>query len=425
MPSLLPPIEEREWIIDELARLGRQTGWDPLVCAPLLLPEPRYFPDRWTPDADGVWRLARRLQIYAGLERLGASIEVFEQLQELAPAGVLHQGAVHHQGAAALFAGIRDGVCLFGIELGRLEDGPGVTAAMAHEVAHAFRAHHGIALADPEQLDVEERLTDLTTIYLGSGVLTTNATARHRSETADGSLFGHRWSFSSLGYISPEAMSFALAVVAVARGLGRLERRAIVDALETNQAASFKHAVSWLEREQPNLRSRLGVPEDPNDWPEPWSLDELTAPLDEPATADDRDEEEPEEEVGPWNAGFPVFRLRPGYQKGDNLLAGLVGFAVGLALGWIDPFLGGVAALGGGWGSRELIRLFGSDHCSDRECAVQLPKTASICPNCGGSIVGEIRRMDERLDAEERYLEAYDETADVRRRPLADRAERR
>lgn len=394
MPSLLLPIEEREWIIDELARLGRQTGWDPLVCAPLLLPESRYFPDRWTPDADGVLRLARRLQLYAGLEQLGTEIEVFEQLRELAPDGVMSD-SVHHQGAAVLFARIHAGACVFGIELGRLDDGLGVTAALAHAVAHAFRAHHELALADPERLDVEERLTELTTIYLGAGVLTSSATARHSC-------------------ISAEAMSFALAVIAVARGLGRSARLELVAALANDRAASFKHAVSWLEREQPNLRSRLGLPKNPRDWPEPWSLAELTAPLDRPAAAeqpDDEDDDDIEADVGPWNAGRLVFRVRPGYQKGDNLLAGLVGSAVGAALGWIDPILGGVAALGGGWLFRELIRRFGNDHCSDPECGVQLPETASVCPNCGGSLVGAIRRRDERRDAEARYLAGYDDVA--------------
>lgn len=383
MPSLLPPVAEREWVIDELARLGTQTGWDPLVCAPLLLPEARYFPDRWAPDADGALRLARRLQLYAGLEQIDTAIEVCEQLRELAPAGVM---SIHHPRAAARFIGICAGVCRFAVESRSLTDGLNITAALAHEVAHAFRAHHAIALTDPELRDEEERLTDLTTIYLGTGVITM---------AADGPQLG------------PEAMSFALAVIAVARGLGRIERRALVAALERDRAASFKHALSWLEREQPNLRSRLGLPANPDDWPEPWSLDELTALLAEPAAAEEPDEDEdPEEDDGPWNAGLPVFRIRPGYQKGDNLLAGLVGSAVGGALGWIDPVLGGVAALGGGWGSRELIRLFGSDHCSDPERGVRLPKSVSQCPNCGGDIVGEIRRRDQRLDAQARYLAA-------------------
>jgi hypothetical protein len=401
MAQLLPPLEEREWILDALARLGRQTGWDPLICAPLLLPEPRFFPDLWTPDGDGVRRLARRLQLYAGLEGLGTAVELFEEAREQAPAGVM-ASSIQHQGAAAYFAGIVEGVSLFGVDIEQLGDALGVTATIAHEVAHAFRTHHRIALADPEQIDEEERLTDLTTIYLGAGVLTTNATARHRSEQRDG-LFGHQWSFRSLGYLSPEAMSFALAVIVVARGLDRAERRKLAAALELNQAASFKQAVAWLEREQPQLRTRLGLPEDPADWPSPWSLDELTAPLDEPPAIDsiEDDEDEPEPEPPPWNTGRPIFRVRPGYERGDRVLASFIALALGFLASRLDLRLGGVVGLFGFWAARDLIRQFGADRCSDPECDQRIPKGAVSCPNCGGSVAGEIRARNERLAAEE------------------------
>ena len=79
-------------------------------------------------------------------------------------------------------------MCLFGVDVEQLGDGLGVTATMAHEVAHAFRSRFGLALTDPERIDEEERLTDLTTIYLGAGVLTTNGIARSKPPPGCGSV---------------------------------------------------------------------------------------------------------------------------------------------------------------------------------------------------------------------------------------------
>jgi len=45
-----------------------------------------------------------------------------------------------------------------------------------------------------------------------------------------------------------------------------------------NQAAAFRQAVTWLNRECPDLRTRLSIPEDPSGWPDAWDLAELTAP---------------------------------------------------------------------------------------------------------------------------------------------------
>lgn len=56
---MIPAPAERAWLVDELAALTAAVGWQRLVGAPVLEPTPRWFPDRWTPDAAGVRRLAR------------------------------------------------------------------------------------------------------------------------------------------------------------------------------------------------------------------------------------------------------------------------------------------------------------------------------------------------------------------------------
>jgi len=83
---------------------------------------------------------------------------------------------------------------------------------LAHEVAHAYRHAHELRISDYE---VEERLTDLTTIFLGFGVLTVNASQRFRSGTSG--VGGSWYSRSEGGYLSMQSMSYLLAARVVAR----------------------------------------------------------------------------------------------------------------------------------------------------------------------------------------------------------------
>lgn len=403
MVEMLPPAEERQWVLDSLAGLCQQVGWEPLVCAPSILPEPRFFPDTWTPDARGVIGLAYRFLRYYGMDGVEAALRVFEDEQEAGPlaADGLAAQSVRHQGAAAYFAGIVDDTCLFGINESQLSDALGVTACMAHEVAHAFRTRFRLALAGEQQRDEEERLTDLTTVFLGAGVLTTNATARHRSGRLDGSMFGHQWSFQSLGYLSPACMSFALAVVAVVRRLERPERRAIAAALEPNQAASFRKSVTWLERHQPDLGGRFGVPRDMSDWPEPWSLSQLTGTI--AALAEiDFDPGTPAEDEQRWNIGKPVFRVLPGYERANAIWIGFFSFIFTVISGvWLPIWACLIVWVALIVTMLRLLRRFGRPRCSDMECRQVLRETPSICSGCGGSIKGAIRGRGRRLAAED------------------------
>jgi hypothetical protein len=61
--QLLPTPLEREWLAAALETLIAARGEDTFLTAPLLLPEDRFFPDRFTPDAAGVtapWLTGRR-----------------------------------------------------------------------------------------------------------------------------------------------------------------------------------------------------------------------------------------------------------------------------------------------------------------------------------------------------------------------------
>ena len=90
--------------------------------------------------------------------------------------------------------GLADGVYRFGVKDTELRDEQALIGTLGHEVAHAYRTHHGLVVASR---DTEEQLTDLTTIYLGFGVFTLESS--HQFKTGLGfSAFG-AW----LGYERP------------------------------------------------------------------------------------------------------------------------------------------------------------------------------------------------------------------------------
>ena len=401
--ELIPPEGEREWVLDALRGLVEACGHAQLVSTPVVLPSERCFPDRWSPDAGGVRRLALRILRYAGLSELDVQVEMFDDGRtadlRLEPGAIVRTQA--HEGAAAWFAGIVDDTCLFGAHVSLLGDPGGVTAALAHESAHAFRYARELVVEDR---DLEECLTDLSTIYLGLGVLTANASLRHRSWSIGGggtSLGGHAWSTQHLGYLSPQAMCFALAVFERVRERGAAERRAIVDALETNQAGFFKAARRWLEREFEGvaaLRERIGLPE-PSSWPAPVRLEALLGPA---GAEDDDGEAEPAvvRSERDWNVGGRVFRvpLAPSPMFGFMIVAAAVVASVPLfdaaqELLAIAVIVAGVVA------ARRIPRRFPRYECST--CNGLVRRDDSRCALCGGTVAGTLARAEDRLELPE------------------------
>ena len=242
--SALPPPLRREWLCAALETLIARRGEERFLTAPLVVPDDRCFPDRWTPDAAGVAALARRLLAYAGLERLRVSIEMFENERDIHEIGLDGTASKwSHAGAAAWFAGIDGDTCLFGAERDKLGDPLGLVAAMAHETAHAFRRVHRLEIADH---DVEERLTDVTTVYLGFGVLTTAASARYITKSHDN--LGSSYSHQQQGYLAPAEMAFLLGAQLVLRGHDTKTVRSVARLLPANQAASLRAAVAAIDR---------------------------------------------------------------------------------------------------------------------------------------------------------------------------------
>jgi hypothetical protein len=263
MAAALPAPLEREWLWAALQTLIESRGEEPFLRAPILLPTDEWFPDRWSADEHGVGRLAKRLLGYAGLGQLGVDVRVFTEATEVREVGLDGRAAAtSHAGAAAWFAGIRGGTCLFGAESSQLDDAVGIVGSMAHEIAHAFRRSHRLEHRDRE---LEEKLTDVTTIYLGFGVLTTAASARYVTTSYDN--LGNSYANKQQGYLAWNEMAFMLASQLQLRGYDAATVKWFAKHLPANQAAVIRAAMAATTR--PLIANAMGFDTVPEESPSP------------------------------------------------------------------------------------------------------------------------------------------------------------
>lgn len=270
----VPAPSEQEWLLEHLREVIAYAGRRRFLDAPIVEPSDEFFPDKWTPGPKGVTRLARRVLRHAGMGKFGVHLELFtgETAPAIDPRGRTFSHR-HLMNVAAWYSSLDDGRCHLGVDTSNLDNPPDLAAILCHEVAHAFRDWKGLAY---EARHEDEPLTDLTSVYLGFGILSTNLSYRYRATSAG-------WSHGSGGYLSPVELSFLLAAQAVARGTKDAGRRKISSFLEANQAAFFRASSVQLDRDRVALLRKLGL-----------------------------------EGAGPaaakgFNRGLPVFRLRGGW----------------------------------------------------------------------------------------------------------------
>ncbi|MCB9760832.1 MAG: zinc ribbon domain-containing protein [Alphaproteobacteria bacterium] len=348
--QLLPPPQERPWLLEQLAELIREAGEDRFLRGPLLEPTIEHFPDPFTADARGVEALALRLLAHVGLGELGVDVRTFSSegtIDTIGPDG--SPTSWRHDGAAAWFAGTHDGVCHFGAEEGQLGDPESLVGVMCHEVTHAWRRHHDLEHGDP---DLEELLTDLTTVYLGFGVHTVNNTWRVRTRVIE---LGSSVERSHSGYLSPQAMSFLFAAWLVARDTGPRERKRVLRFLETNQRAMVKAAVDELSR--------------------PGRLDDLL----------ERDDPEPMGQIVRLPVRPDTVHRREGNKALVNTVKGVVfGAIVAFFLVRVMPLAAILAVVAGGVIGARLGAQTRVLYCSG--CGEELDQNDAVCPRCGGLV---------------------------------------
>ncbi len=404
----LPTEKQQAWLIDALAELLGRQGTRQFLSMPLVEPTRRFFPDPWSFSEAGLDRVTRRLMQYAGLADLDVTILPFDRI-----ATVERKRLCVQENVAGFFLGIEDGRCTFGFNVNAPADEEHMAGIMAHEVAHAYRAYHG--LRDDSNAVHEEWRTDVTASYLGFGILVANNSYRYRVSVGGIVQLGQTFSEfheGHAGYLTPQAFCFLLAIQMQARSLGALARLRLLDQLETTQRAFAKAARERILEWPEETFDRLLFPHE-GDLLEDVPPEALLLPL--PEYEPEAREEAPggDQTAGAplFNLGHPVFRLgqsRTLQYGGMGVFAGLLLTAGGAAAlpplrtWWllIVPLLG----LGGGLALGSRTRF---DVCADPDCGAVLPSAAATCPNCGGLIAGTIRRPSERLEAQEEYERAH------------------
>jgi len=250
------PVVGEDWLIDELAKIIERCGAQQFLNSPILEPTLEHFAERWSPDAEGVTQLCRKLLRHVGLSQLDTSVLMYSDPDKAALAR-LKVG--EHSGAAAFFEGIENTICRFGCEVENLRSPQLLVGTLGHEVAHAFRHYHGLVDADYKR---EELLTDITTGYLGFGIFLCNSshTYEKSGEVEGGSSITYEHE-TRHGYLPTVAVGFLFAAQVAARGLGFWESRRIAKHLSPNQRAYFREALRDLKRNRPDLLDMLGLAE--------------------------------------------------------------------------------------------------------------------------------------------------------------------
>ena len=243
------PEEDQDWLVDALATLMRRHGPKPFLEAPLIEADPRWFPDAWNADAASVERILSRLLGYAGIPQIRPRLELVRS-----DADLYAESWRRHENAPAWFWGIDEQrVAHFGCVDTHFEQPDVLVAHLCHEVAHAWRFHHEAEVFDRDE---EERLTDVTTVYLGFGLFTANA-ALLQSSHREGFRESTRWHRS--GYLAAPHFAFLLAAQAVCRDLGWCARRALAGQLAPDQATLFRSSFRRLCTPRGELQWRLGL----------------------------------------------------------------------------------------------------------------------------------------------------------------------
>src|SRR6185295_869354 len=225
MSGDLPPAHRQKQLMQHLAELLSLKGHKRFLESPLRQPTPEHFPDPWSPDARGVRTMLQRLLSYAGLGDLQVELQMAGTRTSVHLIQETGASALH---AAAWFAGIDDGVARF----------------VAHEVCHSYRHYHELNETHPS---IEEGLTDLTTVFLGFGVLTANIAT----------LAPHKLGNKAMSYLTALDLTYLLAAQVVARGADPVP---IAEKLAYSPRRYFTAACDQLTKRRAALLEELGLP---------------------------------------------------------------------------------------------------------------------------------------------------------------------
>lgn len=272
-----------------------------------------------------------------------------------------------------------------------------VAGIVAHELGRAcvaLLADDDAPFRSTEQGIPDSATGSIATIVFGLGVIATNAAHFDRSagETI-GQVAVHEHQIASAGGLEWHDLTFLLAVQATVR-------EDVLPALDTLRQSQAESVTAWRE-----------VLDDHEDELVTWlALGDIDAeaPATRPAAPRDFEirAQFEEQDLGRANLGQRVFRYYDGTQMA---LYGVAGFFLGmvpagLVTAVIGPSIFNVIPIG-------ITMVLGLDHGRRKRlyrcatCRSFVTPIDTKCRICGGTIAGDIKHPNDRLDAEEK-LEA-------------------
>lgn len=347
---------DEERLIDELAVLLAANGVSDFAFAPILLPTDEFFPDAWRGDLRSAEVMLRRLMAHARLSSLPFSLRL-----DTDPGWAEDESyEPPHRDAAAFFAGVNEfGTYLFGIRAAHLGEPMALAGILAHETAHAWRFRRDITQTHDA---TEERLTDLSSLFLGFGVLACGIAHRHDRVLAE------------RGYLPLFSVATALGLQLTLRD-DKNEWSRVKEQLSLDARAIVEEVRDRWRPRRAALLERLRLPPDA-EWVRKTPA--LLPPRWEPRRSAGKD---------------IVFRVNQ--PPVLAVAAGLGGLGVLVALAnwvWWPVLLVALTPLG------LLIR---REVCSS--CGAALG-ARTRCAGCGGDVVGRINRRRDHPMAEAAWL---------------------
>ncbi|MEM6734188.1 MAG: hypothetical protein AAF658_21675 [Myxococcota bacterium] len=234
--NALPPEEVIDWTYEVYRWLLEHTGgWPHFRETPLVQPTPEYFPvpDTLVQDEPSLAQhLFEQTKEHAGLQHWSCELREHQDSPRTGDLmGHVPHNSAAHGGAAGTFRVTPDRRVQITYAAGSTSDPMAFVATMAHELSHYLMAT--IPVDPPGREDAEEPATDLCAVFLGFGIFVSNSAVRFK-QFSDGTMIG--WSMSRQGYLSEQALAYALAVFLELLGI------------------DLRHATRYLD---PNPRSYL------------------------------------------------------------------------------------------------------------------------------------------------------------------------
>ncbi len=368
-----PTGAERERLLDILGELVARGGARQLLLPPIA-PGEEAFPDRWAPTKVGVQLLLRRLAWHAGIDR---EIVIDDQRAgapptERKPSTRVELSAVRGKHAHFTLGFIgSDGV------VGTLAQEVGTLYAVLHrpESPEPYRsAEPPVLTVDPDR---DPERGGVAAVYRGLGVLAANAAYQQYSTPGrfNGAYIPHEYDVLKAGALPLASMAFLVAVQAIVRGESELPA-----GLGTSQRDGVSFWMKTLAPQRDRLRQRLGV----DAGSDSATREQAIAFTD----GDDVREAAPRKNAFRWQT----------HRGGLGFFAGTV-LGVGVAF-VVSRGLLPITAFGGATAGHLVGRRIRAPRCS--ACATLVRQDATACHACHAVLRGDIVKLSDRLEAEER-----------------------